>query len=255
MSEHVRIEKAGGILNLVLDRPDKKNALTQAMYGALAEALEASNEDREVRVLLLRAEGDLFTAGNDIGDFAAANAGGAGPGNAFRFIKAIAAARKPIVAAVQGRAVGVGMTMLLHCDQVLLAEDTKLTAPFVGLALVPEAASSLLLPARIGHQRAFAVFALGEAVEARDALAWGLATRIVPAADLRRAAEEVAQRLAQQPVGALVATKSLMRDGEAIARLMDEEREEFARRLASPEAREAFAAFAEKRPPDFSRLG
>lgn len=259
MSEHVQIEKSDGILTLLLNRPEKKNALTDGMYRALADALEASNDDPAVRVILLRGEGDMFTAGNDIADFAATNLGGKAttgePKNVHRFIRNISRAAKPIVAAVQGRAVGVGATMLLHCDQVVLAEDTKLTTPFVGLALVPEASSSLLLTARIGHLRAFSMFALGEAVGAQDALAWGLANKVVPLAELKATAEELAARLAKQPLGALVATKRLMRDAEAIGRRMEDESAEFARRLASPEAAEAFRAFAERRPPDFSKVG
>lgn len=258
VSEHVQIDRTDGILTLVLNRPEKKNALTDGMYRALADALEASNDDPTVRVILLRGEGDIFTAGNDIADFAAVNLGGAKsdePKNVHRFIRNISRATKPIVAAVQGRAVGVGATMLLHCDQVVLAEDAKLTTPFVGLALVPEASSSLLLTARIGHLRAFSMFALGEAVGAQDALAWGLANRVVPLAELKASAEALAGRLAKQPIGALVATKRLMRDAEAVGRRMEEESAEFARRLTSPEAAEAFTAFAERRPPDFSKFG
>lgn len=258
MSEHVRAEKSGGILTLVLNRPEKKNALTDPMYRTLADALEASNDDRETRVILIRGEGDMFTSGNDIADFAATNLGGAkedAPKNVQRFIRNISRATKPIVAAVQGRAVGVGATMLLHCDQVVLSDDAKLSTPFVGLALVPEASSSLLLTARIGHLRAFSMFALGEAVSAEDALAWGLANKVVPLSDLTTTAEEIAARLAKQPLGALVATKRLMRDAEAIGRRMDEESAEFVRRLATPEAAEAFSAFAERRPPDFSKFG
>ena len=148
MSEHIKVEKFEGILTLVMARPEKKNALTDAMYKALADALEASNEDHDTRVILIKAEGDMFTAGNDLGEFAATNASGSGPRNVSRFIRAISTASKPVVAAVQGRAVGVGTTMLLHCDQVILAENVQLTTPFVGLALVPEAASSLLLTAQ-----------------------------------------------------------------------------------------------------------
>lgn len=258
MSEHVRTERTGGILHLILNRPEKKNALTDAMYRILADALEASNDDRETRVILLRGEGDMFTAGNDIGDFAATNLGGATsdePKNVHRFIRNISLAQKPIVAAVQGRAVGVGATMLLHCDQVVMSEEAKLSTPFVGLALVPEASSSLLLPARIGYLRAFSMFALGEAVGAQDALAWGLANKVVPLVDLVATAEEIAVRLAALPPGAVVATKRLMRDVAAIGTRMDEESTEFARRLASPEAAEAFMAFAQRRAPDFSKFG
>ena len=254
MSEHIKTEKFEGILTLVMARPEKKNALTDAMYKALADALEVSNEDHDTRVILIKAEGDMFTAGNDLGEFAATNARGSAPRNVGRFIRAISTASKPVVAAVQGRAVGVGATMLLHCDQVILAENVQLTTPFVGLALVPEAASSLLLTTRIGHARAFSMFALGEAVGAQDALAWGLANRVVALDQLGAASMEIARRLAKQPLGALVATKRLMRDAAEIARRLEEESSEFAKRLASPEAREAFTAFAEGRAPDFGKF-
>lgn len=257
MSEHIRIAKADGVLTLVMDRADKKNALTDAMYEALADALEAAESDSEVRAILIRGEGDLFCAGNDVGEFAAtaASGGRTGPGNVTRFLHALGAAAKPLVAAVQGRAVGIGTTMLLHCDLVVLADDAQLTTPFVNLALVPEAASSMLLPQRIGHARAFAMFALGEPASAADALAWGIANKVVPLADLQATAEALAARLAKQPPGAIVTTKKLMREREAIAARMDAEGDHFARRLMTDEAREAFAAFAERRAPDFSRFG
>lgn len=254
MSEHIKAEKSEGILTLVLARPEKKNALTDAMYKALADALEAADADRETRVILLTAEGDMFTSGNDIGEFAAANAGHDGRRNVLRFLRAISQAAKPIVAAVQGRAVGVGTTMLLHCDQVVLSDDALLTTPFVGLGLVPEAGSSLLLPARIGYARAFSMFALGEPLSAQDALAWGVANKVVARAELAAASRALALRLAKQPVEAVMATKRLMRDSELILRRIEEERDEFGRRLASPEAAEAFAAFSERRAPDFTKF-
>lgn len=254
MSEHIKIKKADGVLTLVMARPDKKNALTDAMYKALADALETSSEDREVRVIVIRAEGDMFTAGNDLGEFAAMSRSGGGPRNVTRFIQALGALSKPLIAAVQGRAVGVGTTLLLHCDLVVLAEDALLTTPFVGLALVPEASSSLLLPARIGHARAFAMFALGEAVSATDALAWGIANKVVPLDQLADATQAIAARLAEQPSGAVVATKQLMRDVALIADRMQKESLEFAARLASPEAAEAFTAFSERRAPDFAKF-
>jgi enoyl-CoA hydratase/carnithine racemase len=246
VSEYIKVEKSEGILRLVVARPEKKNALTDGMYKTLADALVASDDDPETRVVLIRAEGDMFSAGNDLSEFAAAKSGGSGPRNVARFIRAIATATKPLIAAVQGRAVGVGTTMLLHCDQVLLAEDAMLTTPFVNLALVPEACASLLLPARIGHARAFSMFALGEAVSAVDAVAWGLANKVVPMGDLVVESMSLARRLAKQPSGALVATKGLMRDAAMIQRHMDVESAEFSRRLASPEAQEVFAAFAER---------
>jgi enoyl-CoA hydratase/carnithine racemase len=155
---------------------------------------------------------------------------------------------------VQGRAVGVGTTMLLHCDLVVLADNAQLSTPFVSLALVPEAASSLLMPARIGYARAYEMFALGETVPAKAALEWGLANRVVPLDKLDAEALALAQRLARQPAGALTATKKLMRNGEALVARMQAEGEQFAQRLRTAEAREAFTAFAERRAPDFTKV-
>jgi enoyl-CoA hydratase/carnithine racemase len=253
MSEHIKSTRSGGVLTLLIDRPSKKNALTEDMYAALADGLDAGQSDPEVRVILLRGSGDLFCAGNDLGEFAAVAAGGKPPQNVIRFILSLVGTSKPVVAAAQGRAVGVGATMLLHCDYIILAEGTQLTMPFAGLALVPEAGSSLLLPQRIGHARAFAMFALGEAVDAQSACAWGLANQVVPADSLVSRAEEVARRLAAQPVGALIATKKLMRDPEALIAHMKVESQCFFERLTTAEAREAFTAFAERRAPDFTK--
>jgi enoyl-CoA hydratase/carnithine racemase len=170
MTEHIKIEKSDGILSLTMARPDKKNALTNAMYGALADAIEGAETDPSVRVLLIRGEGDMFTAGNDVGEFAAIATGAVqGERHVSRFLQALARSSRPLVAAVQGRAVGVGTTMLLHCDLVVLAENALLSTPFVSLALVPEAASSLLMPLRIGYARAYEMFALGEPMDAATA--------------------------------------------------------------------------------------
>ena len=255
MTEHVRIENRGGILTLTLARPDKKNALTDAMYGKLADAIESAEFDPSARVLLIRGEGDMFTAGNDVGEFAAVAAGKSeGSRNVVRFIQSLARCTRPLVAAVQGRAVGVGTTMLLHCDLVVLADNAQLSTPFVSLALVPEAASSLLMPQRIGYVRAYEMFALGETVPAKTALEWGLANRVVLLEKLDAEAMALAERLAQQPAGALTATKRLMRNGEALVEQMTAEGEQFALRLRTAEAREAFMAFAERRPPDFTKV-
>jgi len=251
MSEFVTVSKHEGVLTLVMNRPGKNNALTNDMYGALADALEVSDHDPDVRVVMIRGEGANFTGGNDVGEFAA---GGDGPRHVVRFLRALATLRKPLIAAVQGKAVGIGTTLLLHCDHVVLAENAELITPFVSLALVPEAASSLLLPARIGHVRAFAMFAAGEAVGALDALAWGLANKVVALADLTATALAFAQRLVDQPLGALIATKALMRATSAINERMDVEGVEFAARLKSPEAQEAFLAFAQRRRPDFRQF-
>ena len=257
MTEHVRVALDSGVLVLTLARPEKKNALTNAMYEVLVREMKRAEADPAVRVVLFQAEGDSFTAGNDIMDFVAA-ATGAKPREslgASPFLQALAHATKPYVAAVQGRAVGVGTTMLLHCDVVVIAEDAQLTTPFVNLALVPEAASTWLMPARIGYARAYAMFALGQPVDGKTAVQIGIATLAVPAAEVQKRAMEMARALAAKPAGALKTTKQLMRDAAAIVAVMEREGAEFAERLKSPEAAEAFRAFAERRPPDFSKLG
>jgi enoyl-CoA hydratase/carnithine racemase len=173
---------------------------------------------------------------------------------AFRFIGNLAKATKPLVAAVQGNAVGVGTTMLLHCDLVYLAENARLITPFVNLALVPEAASSWLLPSRIGHVRAYAMFALGEPMDAVTALQCGLANAVVPIGDVRARAATAALTLTQRPTGALRHTKLLMREQQEMVERIAEESALFKERLQSAEAREAFSAFAEKRKPDFTKV-
>src|SRR5262245_19344214 len=255
MTEHVRCQVSDGVMTLTIARPAKKNALSNAMYSALSDGLELAEKDPSVRVVLFLGEGDSFTAGNDLADFRAqANSRDEAPGKAFRFIGNLGRATRPLVAAVHGNAVGVGTTMLLHCDLVYLAEDAKLMAPFVNLALVPEAASSWLLPSRIGHVRAYAMFALGEPLDADSALACGLANAVVPLAELHAKARRAAAALATRPAGALSHTKALMRETERMAAQMSRESGLFRERLQSTEAREAFAAFAERRKPDFSKL-
>lgn len=255
MTGHVNVNTSGGVLTLTLNRPDKKNALTTAMYGALADGLEAARADPAVRVAVIRGAGDLFCAGNDIGDFLAATGlGDISDAEVFRFMRQLGSFTKPLVAGVQGRAVGIGTTMLLHCDYVVLADNAVLTTPFAALGLVPEAASSALLPARLGHARAFAMLAMGEAMSAHDALTSGLANTVVPNAELDEAVAKAGARLAALPPGAVQATKALMRDREALAATMATEIEVFARQLRSAEAREAFTAFMEKRAPDFSKF-
>lgn len=256
MTDLVKVEIDAGVMTLTLARPEKKNALSNAMYGALADGLERAEKDPAIRVVVFQADGDSFTAGNDLQDFAAQATGSfTGERHVWRFLKALAHATRPLVAAVQGQAVGVGTTMLLHCDLVYVTPDARLTVPFVNLALVPEAASSWLLPARIGHARAYAMFALGEAVDGATAVAWGLANAAVEAGDLRAKARAAADQLAKRPLGALTTTKRLMRDAEKIAALMDVEGAEFAARLQTAEAREAFMAFMERRPADFTKVG
>lgn len=255
MTDLIETTREGQVLTLRLNRPDKKNALTDAMYGALADAMEAAESDAALRVVVIRGAGDLFCAGNDIGDFlAAASSGNIAEANVFRVIRLLGSFSKPLVAGVQGRAVGIGTTMLLHCDYVVLAENAKLSAPFAGLGLVPEAASSQLLPARIGHPRAFAMMALGEAMDAPEALARGLASEVVALDGLDAAVDAAAARIAALPPGAVAATKALMRGGVDVQAVMAREIEVFAKSMQSAEAREAFTAFMEKRAPDFSQF-
>ena len=258
MSDHIQTNLADGVLTVTLARPDKKNAITQAMYSVLAEATNRARTDDAVRVLLFRSEGDSFSAGNDIADFIAIGSAGGGQvtdAPVFHFLQSLANLDKPAVAAVRGRAVGIGLTLLLHCDLVVVAEDALLSVPFVNLALAPEAASSLLLPRVIGHQRAFEMFALGEAIDGRTALAWGLANRAVPAAEVDAVAADLAARLASRAPNSIRKSKQLMRDVEGLWALMLREGEAFGTQMASPEAMEAFMAFSQKRAPDFSRAG
>jgi enoyl-CoA hydratase/carnithine racemase len=243
MSDEVRVALDGGVLRLTLNRPQKKNALTSGMYGALAAALARADEDPQIRCVLIEGEGDSFCGGADLSEFASINAGEAETSAAMPLIEALARARTPLVAAVQGRAVGIGLTLLLHCDLVFVAEDARLSTPFVNLGLVPEAASSLLLPARIGHVRAFAMFALGEAIDGRTAAAWGLANAAAPAAEVQARALAAAREVAQRPAAAVALTKALMRDAAAYARRIEEEAKHFSAQLKSEEARAAFEAF------------
>jgi enoyl-CoA hydratase/carnithine racemase len=255
MTDYIKIERKDHILTLTFARPDKKNAITNAMYGALADAIVGAETDPATRVIVLRGEGDMFTAGNDVGEFAMMASGGFNSErHVSRFVNAIARSTKPLVAAVQGRAVGIGTTMLLHCDFVILAEDAQLSTPFVNLALVPEAASTLLMPMRVGYARAYAMFALGEAMDAKTALQLGIANRVVELGKLHAEAGSIAARLTKMPAGSLAATKRLMRNAEVLTAQISAESEIFAERLTTAEAREAFTAFAEKRPPDFTKL-
>lgn len=257
MTDHIKTELAGGVLTVTLARAEKKNAITQAMYAALAEAAERARTDDAVRVLVFAGEGDSFSAGNDIADFIAIGSQTGNPSDmaVFRFLKAMADLDKPVVGAVRGRAVGIGLTLLLHCDMVVVAEDALLSAPFINLALAPEAASSLLLPSVLGHQRAFEIFALGEPIDGRTAVAWGLANRAVAADQVDAAAQELAGKLAARAPNSIRKTKRLMRDAEALWALMQREGEAFGSQMKSPEAMEAFMAFTQKRAPDFSKVG
>ena len=255
MTEFIQTRREGAIVSIALNRPEKKNAITAAMYGALAAALNRAATEEGVRVLLLHGLGGAFTAGNDLADFAAAPPR-TDDGPASRFLREIAHFEKPLVAAVEGVAVGIGTTMLLHCDLVYAAPQTRFALPFVNLGLVPEAASSYLLPRIAGWQRAAELLMLGEAFGAEEALAAGMVNAIVAPERLLQTAMEAAQKLAGKPPFALRQTKRLMKQAQVdhIDRAMRDEARVFAQCLQSPEAKEAFAAFFEKRKPDFSQF-
>jgi len=254
--DHIRVTRDNAVMEIRFNRPDKKNAITNAMYGVMADALEGAGADNSVRAIVFTAAGDFFTAGNDLMDFAAQGSGTfEGPRHVERFLRRMIETDKPVVAAVQGHAVGVGTTMLLQCDLVYVAESARLTTPFVDLGLVPENASSLTLPARLGHVRAFALLGLCEPLSGADAAKFGIANAALPVNEVETRARASAQALAKKPAESLRLTKTLMRDRDALSQRMQWEGALFAERLKSAEAAEAFAAFMQRRPPDFSKPG
>lgn len=253
MSDQIAISDAQGVMEIGIDRPEKKNALTGAMYRAMTAALAEASRRADIDVVLIHGRGDAFCAGNDLKDFMSGPEGGAA---AFDFIRAIAAFDKPLVAAVQGLAVGVGTTMLFHCDLIYAAPDARFIMPFVNLGIVPEAGSSLIAPAMMGHPKAAAMLLLGEPMDAQDADRAGLITGIVQADGLLDHARAKAAALGAKPPRALAATRRLMRGDPAVLNArIEEEALLFRQTMASAEAQEAFAAFFEKRAPVFRRAG
>lgn len=253
MTDHIHADVRGSILELRIDRPDKKNALTQAMYAGLADALEAAASDDRVAVATITGSGGLFTSGNDLKDFQESPPAGTDQ-PVYRFIHAIATFPKVLIAGVTGPAIGIGTTMLLHCDLVVATASAQFHLPFVDLALVPEAGSSLLFPRLAGPQRAARHLILAEPFDAATALGYGLVGEIVAEAALDGHVRTLAKRVAAKPPEAVRLTKQLIR-GEATSLhdRIEEEGSHFAARLRSAEAAEAFRAFFERRPPDFSR--
>ena len=251
----ILVHTEAGIRTITLNRVDKKNSITAAMYGAMADALASAVDDPAVRVVLLQGHETVFSAGNDIGDFL--NNPPAGLDSpVFRFLQGIATFPKPLLAAVCGPAVGVGTTLLFHCDLVYAGDNAAFSMPFVNLGLCPEAASSLLVPQMLGHHRAAEALLLGEPFMAEAALEVGLVNRVVPPTECNAIAQGLARKLAAKPITALVETKRLMRKS-AVAQLPEriaEEGASFSRMLREPAAREAFTAFMEKRKPDFSKV-
>lgn len=243
MSEHVKVTREGGVVEIVIARPEKKNALTAAMYDAMIAALDAAEGDAGVGAVVIAGEGGDFTAGNDIADFLATTKDMNDFGG-LRFVRRIATFDKPLVAAVEGVAVGVGTTMLFHCDLVYAAPSAQFRMPFVDLALVPEAGASLLVPRRVGLAAATELLMLAEPFDAERALALGIVNAITPAAELRGRARDLAARLAAKPREALMATRRLIRGDRAdIVARIDEEARVFGERMASAEARAVFTAF------------
>jgi enoyl-CoA hydratase/carnithine racemase len=248
-------ERSGNILRIQLNRPEKKNAMTLAMYITLADLLNDAAKDDQIRVVLWHGAGDSFSAGNDIQDFLK-NPPGAGESPQARLIEALISFDKPIVAAVQGAAIGGGTTMLTHCDFVFAGESAKFKMGFVDLAVVPEFGTSYSVPARIGYLRAAELILLGLPFNAKRAAELGLVTRVVPDQELLATATDAARKLAEKAPAALQSCKRLMRSStrELLERAVKLENEEFSVRVRSAEAKEAFTAFLEKRKPNFDTV-
>lgn len=247
MSEHIRVEREGDILRVVMARAEKKNAITGAMYDALRGALETADASPEIGAVVIEGSDGVFTAGNDIGDFLS-HAGDFAESPALRFVRAISACDTPVVAAVDGAAVGVGTTMLLHCDLVYATARARFRLPFVDLGVVPEAAATLLLPWRLGMARASELLLLAEPFDGARAHELGLINAIVEPADLSRVAMEKARALAAKPRAALRNTRKLLRgDWHTVAERVETEARHFAAALRSPEAIAAMTAFMAKR--------
>jgi len=260
MSEHIKTAVLNGVATIEIARPQKKNALTVAMYEAMAQALRAAASDGAVRAVLITGQPGIFTSGNDIEDFMARppGAGGSATEDApvFQFMRALLELDKPVVAAVTGAAIGIGTTLLLHCDFVYVADDARLAMPFASLGLVPEFGASLLVPQLMGQRRAAEKLLLGDPFTGEQAVECGIASAVLPAPEVAAHARRVAERFNALPPGAVREAKRLMRapQRELLLKVIKEEGALFSARLRSPEAMEAFQAFFQKRRPDFSQF-
>lgn len=244
-----------GVRTITINRLSKKNSFTAAMYAACADAVESARDDAQVRVLVFQGDVSIFSAGNDIGDFLHSPPSSR-DAPVFRFLRALSTFPKPVIAAVCGPAVGIGTTMLFHCDLVYAGDNAAFSMPFVNLGLCPEAASSMLVPQMMGYHRAAEALLLGEPFMAEAALEVGFVNRVVPPTEANAMAQAQAKKLAAKPMASLVQTKRLMKMANAgqVQQQMDEEAAAFGGLLHGPAAREAFGAFMEKRKPDFSKV-
>jgi enoyl-CoA hydratase/carnithine racemase len=243
-----------GVMTITFNRLDKKNSITSSMYAAMADAVAQAVTDAAVKVVVFQGHESIFSAGNDIGDFLN-QPPSTQESPVFRFLRGIATFEKPLLAAVAGPAVGIGTTMLFHCDLVYAGDNAAFSMPFVNLGLCPEAASSLLAPRMFGYHRAAEALLMGEPFFAEAAQEVGLVNRVVPPTEVNGYAQAQARKLAGKPLSSLIETKRLMKgDTQAVLQKMDEEGKSFGRMLREPAAKEAFGAFMEKRKPDFSKL-
>ena len=254
-AQHLTVEVRDRIMHIRMNRPDKKNALTGAMYTAFADALASAETDPGVRVIFITGTADCFTSGNDLKDFLENPPQGENS-PVGRFLRGVSIATKPMVAAVNGAAIGVGTTMLLHCDLVYAGRGARFQMPFVNIGLCPEAASSVIVPALVGHQRAAELLMLGEAFDAERAREFGLVNAVLDDVDCEVKALGQAQRLAMQPPAALRTCKALLKRAQQslVEQTIRDEAQTFFKMLLQPEAREAMTAFMQKRKPDFSRF-
>jgi enoyl-CoA hydratase/carnithine racemase len=253
----IKTETSAGIASIEIARPEKKNAITVAMYQQLADAVKAAGNDATVRAVLIHGQPEIFTAGNDLEDFLAQKSREMGAdAPVFQFMRALGGCEKPVIAAVNGAAVGIGTTMLMHCDLVYCGDTALFSMPFVSLGLCPEFASSLLIPLNAGYHRAAEKLLLSEPISAEEAVEMRIVNRILPPAEVLPFAQRQAARIAQLPPASVRETKRLLRAGwrSAVEKALAEEGQSFGRLLSSPEAKEAFTAFFERRKPDFTKF-
>jgi enoyl-CoA hydratase/carnithine racemase len=256
MTADILTHAEAGVMTITLNRVARKNSINTAMYAALADAVTQARDDATVRVLLIQGHETIFSAGNDIADFLEQPPAGDGERPVFRFMNGLAAFPKPVVASVCGPAVGIGTTMLFHCDLVYAGDNAAFSMPFVNLGICPEFGSTLLVPQMFGYHRAAEALLLGEPFMAEAAMEAGLVNRVLPPTEANGYANGVARKLAAKPSTSLAETKRLMKEAQQplVLRKIQEEGKVFGRMLSEPAAREAFGAFMEKRKPDFSKL-